>query len=47
MNQELMRYPDTEKAKKEIDLTALKEYTEGVIINEKVFELLEREAEVL
>jgi len=44
MNQELMRYPDVEKVKKEIDLVALKEYTEGVIINEKVFALLEREA---
>ncbi|HPJ80587.1 MAG TPA: trigger factor [Candidatus Portnoybacteria bacterium] len=44
MNQELMRYPDIEKAKKEIDLVALKSYTEGAIINEKVFELLEKEA---
>ena len=47
MNQELMRYPDIEKVKKDIDLVALKEYTEGVIINEKVFELIEREAEIL
>jgi hypothetical protein len=47
MNQELMRYPDVEKVKKDIDLVALKEYTEGVIINEKVFELIEREAEIL
>jgi len=47
MNQELMRYPDIEKAKKDIDLVALKEYTEGVIINEKVFELLEREAKIV
>jgi trigger factor len=47
MNQELMRYPDIEKAKKEIDLVALKSYTEGIIINEKVFELIEREAEIL
>ncbi len=44
MNEELMRYPDIEKAKKDIDLVALKEYTEGVIINEKVFELIEKEA---
>ena len=44
MNQELMRYPDIEKVKKDIDLVALKSYTESVIINEKVFELLEREA---
>jgi len=47
MNQELMRYPDIEKAKKEIDLVALKSYTESIIINEKVFELIEREAEIL
>lgn len=51
MNQELMRHnvkvPPSGGIPSEggkIDLVALKEYTEGVIINEKVFELLEREA---
>lgn len=47
MNQELMRYPDVEKVKKDIDLVAFKEYTENILINEKVFELLEREAKII
>jgi trigger factor len=47
MNQELMRYPDMEKAKKDIDLVAFKEYTENILINEKVFELLEQEAKII
>jgi len=54
MNQELMRYnmkvPPVGGIPTEvgnIDLVALKEYTESVIINEKVFELIEREAEIV
>ena len=47
MNQELMRYPDVEKVKKDIDLVALKEYTENILINEKVFELIESEAKII
>lgn len=47
MNQELMRYPDMEKVKKDIDLVALKEYTENILINEKVFELIESEAKII
>lgn len=35
------------EAEKNIDLGALKEYTKGVIRNEKVFELLEREAKII
>ena len=47
MNQELMRYPDVEKVKKDIDLVAFKEYTENILINEKVFELIESEAKII
>lgn len=47
MNQELMRYSDVGKVKKDIDLVAFKEYTENILINEKVFELLEREAKII
>lgn len=54
MNQELMRYnvkvPPTGGIPPEggnIDLVAFKEYTENILINEKVFELLEREAKII
>ncbi len=47
VNETLKHHPDTEEAKKNLDISALKEYTKGVIRNEKVFELLEREAKIL
>jgi len=40
-------YPNLKEAERNIDLPAFKEYTEGVIKNEKVFELLEREAKIV
>ena len=43
----MMRYPDVEKVKKDIDLAAFKEYTENILINEKVFELIESEAKII
>lgn len=46
INQDLKHYPDVEQVKKNIDLDALKEYTENILKNEKVFELLEREAKI-
>jgi len=47
INGNLKRYNNVERVKKDIDLNALKEYTKNIIINEKVFELLEREAEII
>lgn len=44
INETAAHYPSIEEVKKNIDLEALKEYTENVIRNEKVFQLLEREA---
>lgn len=46
INKILKHYLDIEKAKKNIDFEALKKYTKGVIRNEKVFELLEKEAKI-
>lgn len=46
-NKILKHYASMEEAKKNIDLPALREYTKGVIKNEKVFELLEREAKII
>ncbi len=46
MNEVLKNYPDPEEAKKKIDLNALKNYTKNAIKNEKVFQLLEREASI-
>lgn len=43
----LQRFPNVEEAKKQIDLSALREYTKNIIKNEKVFELLEKEAEII
>jgi len=40
-------HPNLKEAEKNIDLTALKEYTRGVLENEKVFELLEKEAKIV
>lgn len=40
-NKILASYNNIEKAKKSIDLEELKEYTRGIVRNEKVFELLE------
>lgn len=44
VNEDLKQYPNTEEVKKKIDLNQLKEYTRNILKNEKVFELLEREA---
>lgn len=41
INNFLRRYPDAERAKNEVDTEQLKEYTYGVIKNEKVFKFLE------
>lgn len=46
INETIKHYPGIKKAEKNIDLEALKEYTKGIIRNEKVFQLLEREAEI-
>jgi len=46
INQDLKHYSNIEEVKKNIDLSALKEYTRNILRNEKVFELLEREAEI-
>lgn len=46
INQDLKHYSNIEEVEKNIDLDALKEYTRAILRNEKVFELLEREAEI-
>lgn len=46
IDEDLKRYPNAEEVKKNIDLSALKEYTKAIIRNEKVFDLLEREANI-
>jgi trigger factor len=46
INNIVRHYPNLKEAEKNIDLPAFKEYTESVIKNEKVFELLEREAKI-
>ena len=40
------KYSNIKEAEKDIDLHALKEYTKGIIRNEKVFQLLEHEAKI-
>lgn len=47
INEDLKHYPNIEEVEKNIDLPALKEYTKSVLRNEKVFELLEREAKLM
>lgn len=47
INETLKYHPDIKKAEKNIDLSAFKEYTESIIKNERVFELLEREAKIV
>lgn len=47
INENLARYSNIEEIKKNIDFEALKEYTENVIKNEKVFQLLEREGKII
>lgn len=47
VNEDLKQYGNIEQVKKDIDLPALKEYTKNILINEKVFALLEREAEII
>ena len=47
INETMKNYSGKEKEiNKNIDLEALKEYTKNIIINEKAFELLEREANI-
>lgn len=46
INQDLKRHPNVEEVKKNIDLNQLKEYTKNILRNEKVFELLEKEAKI-
>lgn len=46
-NKILEHYASMEEAKKKIDLPAVKEYAKDIIKNEKVFELLEREAKII
>jgi len=46
INETLKYYSSIEEARKNIDLEALKHYTENVIKNEKVFELLEKNAKI-
>ena len=47
IDETLRHYPNIEETKKNLDISALKEHIKGVIRNEKVFELLEREAEII
>lgn len=47
INKEFQHYPNPEEVKKQVDLNALKDYTKGVIRNQKVFQLLEREAKII
>jgi len=47
INEELKNYPNTEEVKKNIDLKALRIYTEEVLRNEKVLGLLEKEAKII
>lgn len=47
INQDLKYYPNIEEVEKNIDLEKLKEYTRNIIKNEKVFELLEKEAKII
>ena len=46
INEDLKRYPNTEEIKKNIDSNLLKEYTKNILRNEKVFELLEKNARI-
>jgi len=46
VNQDLKNYSDIKKAEKNIDLPALKDYTKNILKNEKVFNLLEKEAKL-
>lgn len=46
VSEQLKHYSNIEEAKKNIDISALKEYTKSILRNEKVFELLEREAKI-
>lgn len=45
INKFLKNHPDFKKAQKELDLESLKQYTKERIINERVFQLLERLSE--
>ena len=46
INQDLKHYPNVEEVKKNIDLDKLKDYTKSILRNEKVFELLEKNADI-
>lgn len=43
---EILKHYSNIKETKDVDISALKEYTKGIIRNEKVFELLEQEAKI-
>lgn len=47
INQDLKQYPNVEEVEKNIDFEKLKEYTKNILKNEKVFELLEKETEII
>lgn len=47
INQDLKQYPNMEEVKKNIDLNALREYTEEVLRNEKVLGVIEKEAQII
>ncbi len=47
VNKELQYYPNVEEIKKQIDLNTFKDYTRGIIRNQKVFQFLEREAKII
>lgn len=44
INQDLKQYPNVEEVRKNIDMNQLKEYTKNILLNEKTFELLEKES---
>jgi len=46
INEDLKHYPGVEEVKKNIDLNVLKDYTKNILINEKVFVLLEDKAKI-
>lgn len=45
MNNVLKRYPSVEETKKQVDIDYLRDYTGGMLKNEKVFQLLENQVE--
>jgi len=47
IDRDLKNYPNIEEVKKNIDLNALREYTEEVLRNEKVLGVIEKEAQII